>query len=112
MFARRRACGDGDLDIAAGHHRTQRFQVRAASRGAARYAATPPRRPDAFDCSALTMMAYRSAGIAIPRTSQEQWAAGPYVPPGQEKPGDLVLFPGSDGTAQAPGMWVLSWAAG
>ncbi len=59
--------------------------------------------PDAFDCSGLTMMAYRSAGIAIPRTSQEQWAAGPYVPPGQEQPGDLVFFPGSDGTAQDPG---------
>jgi len=59
--------------------------------------------PDAFDCSGLTMMAYRSAGIAIPRTSQQQWAAGPYVPPGQEQPGDLVFFPGSDGTAQAPG---------
>jgi peptidoglycan DL-endopeptidase CwlO len=58
--------------------------------------------PDAFDCSGLTMRAYRSAGIAIPRTSQEQWAAGPYVPPGQEQPGDLVFFPGSDGTAQAP----------
>ena len=59
--------------------------------------------PDAFDCSGLTMMAYRAAGIGIPRTSQEQWAAGPYVPPGQEEPGDLVFFAGSDGTAQAPG---------
>jgi cell wall-associated NlpC family hydrolase len=48
--------------------------------------------PDAFDCSGLTMMAYRSAGVSIPRTSQEQWAAGPYVLPGQEEPGDLVFF--------------------
>ena len=59
--------------------------------------------PDAFDCSGLTMMAYRAAGISMPRTSQQQWAAGRYVPPGQEKPGDLVFFAGSDGTAQAPG---------
>lgn len=49
------------------------------------------------------MMAYRAAGIAIPRTSQEQWAVGSRVPPGQEQPGDLVFFAGSDGTSQAPG---------
>ena len=59
--------------------------------------------PDAFDRSGLTMMAYRAAGITVPRTSQEQWAAGPSVPPGQEKPGDLVFFAGSDGTAREPG---------
>jgi cell wall-associated NlpC family hydrolase len=59
--------------------------------------------PGAFDCSGLAMMAFRSAGIAIPRTSQEQWAAGPVVPAGQEDPGDLVFFAGSDGTDQAPG---------
>ena len=29
--------------------------------------------PDAYDCSALAMMAYRAAGLAIPRTSQAQW---------------------------------------
>ncbi len=59
--------------------------------------------PDAFDCSGLVMMAYRAAGLAIPRTSQEQWSAGPRVPAGQEQPGDLVFFAGSDGTPQAPG---------
>jgi len=59
--------------------------------------------PDSFDCSGLAMMAYRAAGIGIPRTSEEQWAAGPFVPPGQEEPGDLVFFAGSDGTAQEPG---------
>jgi peptidoglycan DL-endopeptidase CwlO len=59
--------------------------------------------PDSFDCSGLAMMAYRAAGLAIPRTSQEQWAAGPRVPAGDEQPGDLVFFAGSDGTPQAPG---------
>ena len=29
--------------------------------------------PDAFDCSGLAMMAYRAAGLTIPRTSQAQW---------------------------------------
>ena len=32
--------------------------------------------PDAYDCSGLAMMAYRTAGITIPRTSQAQWAYG------------------------------------
>jgi cell wall-associated NlpC family hydrolase len=59
--------------------------------------------PDAFDCSGLAMMAYRAAGVVIPRTSQQQWAAGPRVPPGWEQPGDLVFFAGSDGTPEAPG---------
>jgi peptidoglycan DL-endopeptidase CwlO len=59
--------------------------------------------PDAFDCSGLVMMAYRAAGIFIPRTSQEQWLWGPRVPASQVEPGDLVFFAGSDGTPTAPG---------
>jgi cell wall-associated NlpC family hydrolase len=49
------------------------------------------------------MMAYRAAGIAIRRTSQEQWAAGRRIPAAQARPGDLVFFAGSDGTITAPG---------
>ncbi|HEY7262555.1 MAG TPA: NlpC/P60 family protein [Trebonia sp.] len=59
--------------------------------------------PDAFDCSGLVMMAYRAAGISIPRTSQAQWAALPHVPAGNVEPGDLVFFAGSDGTPTSPG---------
>jgi peptidoglycan DL-endopeptidase CwlO len=59
--------------------------------------------PDAFDCSGLAMMAYRAAGITIPRTSQEQWAYGPHIPASRAQPGDLVFFAGSDGTMTAPG---------
>jgi cell wall-associated NlpC family hydrolase len=59
--------------------------------------------PDAFDCSGLMMMAYRSVRISIPRTSEEQWTWGPRVAPGHEQPGDLVFFAGSDGTAASPG---------
>jgi peptidoglycan DL-endopeptidase CwlO len=59
--------------------------------------------PDAYDCSGLVMMAYRAAGVYLPRTSQQQWAAGPRIPAGQELPGDLVFFAGADGTPQAPG---------
>ena len=49
------------------------------------------------------MMAYRAAGIDIPRTSQQQWAWGPRVSASQVKPGDLVFFAGADGTPTAPG---------
>jgi cell wall-associated NlpC family hydrolase len=59
--------------------------------------------PDAFDCSGLVMMAYRTAGIDIPRTSQQQWLAGPRVSPEQVQPGDLVFFAGADGTRKSPG---------
>ena len=59
--------------------------------------------PDAFDCSGLVMQAYRAAGIDIPRTSEQQWAWGPRVQPGQVQPGDLVFFAGADGTTMSPG---------
>jgi cell wall-associated NlpC family hydrolase len=59
--------------------------------------------PDAFDCSGLVMMAYRTAGIDIPRTSQQQWAWGPRIKTSQVQPGDLVFFAGSDGTQTSPG---------
>jgi hypothetical protein len=59
--------------------------------------------PDAFDCSGLAMMAYRAAGIAVPRTSQAQWAYGRQIPASQVQPGDLVFFAGADGTPAAPG---------
>ncbi len=59
--------------------------------------------PDAYDCSGLAMMAYRTAGITIPRTSQAQWAFGQQIPPSQVRAGDLVFFAGSDGTPAAPG---------
>ncbi len=59
--------------------------------------------PDAFDCSGLVMMAYRAAGVYLPRTAAAQWRWGPRVPPGQVQPGDLVFFAGGDGTAKAPG---------
>jgi cell wall-associated NlpC family hydrolase len=57
--------------------------------------------PGAFDCSGLAMRAYASAGITIPRTSQEQWASGRHV--SSPRAGDLVFFAGADGTPSSPG---------
>ncbi len=59
--------------------------------------------PRTYDCSGLTMMAYRAAGIDIPRTSQAQWTFGRQIPASQVQPGDLVFFAGSDGTMAQPG---------
>ena len=59
--------------------------------------------PAAFDCSGLVMMAYRSAGVNIPRTAAEQWDGLEHVPANQIVPGDLVFFAGADGTPAAPG---------
>lgn len=59
--------------------------------------------PDAFDCSGLVMMAWRSAGIRLARRSQEQWATEAKIPASLVQPGDLVFFAGSDGTMTDPG---------
>jgi len=68
--------------------------------------------PDSFDCSGLVMMAYRTAGIDIPRTSQQQWTWGPRVSASQVQPGDLVFFAGVDGTRTSPGHVGLVIGAG
>jgi peptidoglycan DL-endopeptidase CwlO len=59
--------------------------------------------PDTFDCSGLAMMAYRAAGVYIPRAAQQQWQFGTRIPPSAAQPGDLVFFAGADGTPQEPG---------
>lgn len=48
--------------------------------------------PGGFDCSGLTQAAYAAAGVAIPRTSEQQWLALPHVPLADALPGDLVFF--------------------
>jgi cell wall-associated NlpC family hydrolase len=48
--------------------------------------------PSSYDCSGLTMAAYRSAGVWLPRVSRAQWNAGPRVGLGSLAPGDLVFF--------------------
>lgn len=69
----------------------------AAAFGAARAALGLPYAwghagPTAFDCSGLTQWAYAHAGVAIPRTSQDQAHAGQPVPLSQARPGDLVVY--------------------
>ncbi|MHB1776963.1 MAG: NlpC/P60 family protein [Acidimicrobiales bacterium] len=60
--------------------------------------------PAGFDCSGLVQYVYGQLGVTLPRTSQEQATVGTAVPSlAAAQPGDLVFFPGSDGTAASPG---------
>ncbi len=54
--------------------------------------------PDSYDCSGLTMSAYASAGVSIPRTSRAQWTIGTHIGSVADLvPGDLVFY--ADGTS-------------
>jgi cell wall-associated NlpC family hydrolase len=55
--------------------------------------------PDSFDCSGIIYMAYRNAGLTIPRTTFGQWPFGERVKEGSERPGDLVFFNTGPGTS-------------
>jgi cell wall-associated NlpC family hydrolase len=60
-----------------------------------------------FDCSGLTRAAYAAAGIAIPRTAQTQYTAGPPVPAGQPlEPGDLVFYGTTGHTIHHVGLYI------
>ncbi|GII93142.1 C40 family peptidase [Sinosporangium siamense] len=54
--------------------------------------------PDGYDCSGIIYMAYRQAGLSIPRTTFVQWPFGIRVEAGAEQPGDLVFFDAGPGT--------------
>jgi cell wall-associated NlpC family hydrolase len=58
--------------------------------------------PTGYDCSGLVMMAYRSAGIDLPRTTYSQVHAGTPVPNAADlRPGDLIFTIGSEPGASA-----------
>ncbi len=47
-----------------------------------------------YDCSGLVMTAWAQAGVQIPRTSYDQWAALPHVSTADIQPGDLMFYDG------------------
>ena len=61
--------------------------------------------PNAFDCSGLTMASWAAAGVTLPHFTGAQVHVGIPEPNNltQAVSGDLVLIPGSDGTAANPG---------
>lgn len=44
------------------------------------------------DCSGLTQAGWAAGGVGLPRTSEEQWYAGPHVSLPNLQPGDLMLY--------------------
>ena len=48
--------------------------------------------PDGYDCSGLTMMSYRSAGVYINRTSRQQYVGVKKISYDDMRPGDLVFW--------------------
>lgn len=49
--------------------------------------------PSGLDCSGLTQLSFRGAGISIPRVANSQYIAAPVkVPISQAQPGDLVFW--------------------
>jgi cell wall-associated NlpC family hydrolase len=51
--------------------------------------------PNSYDCSGLTLAAWKSVGVQLDRTSQAQFGDGVAVSQSQLQPGDLVFFYGS-----------------
>jgi len=109
--ARRRALAlqaDGTLDVfyilgpeeyaaAQSQHRGKDYvrkkivQTASGFLGSAyRWGGTSP--GDGFDCSGLTMTAYRLHGYDLPRSSREQFSIGDPISPDALQPADLVFF--------------------
>ena len=45
-----------------------------------------------WDCSGLTMRAFKSAGVSLPHSSRAQYRYGKSIPRNQLQPGDLIFF--------------------
>ncbi len=48
--------------------------------------------PGSFDCSGLTMAAWRKGGVSLPHSAADQYNYGHHVSTGALEPGDLLFF--------------------
>jgi cell wall-associated NlpC family hydrolase len=48
--------------------------------------------PDSYDCSGLTLAAWRVVGVSMPHSARQQYAAFPKVSRANLQPGDIVFF--------------------
>ncbi|MEY2402986.1 MAG: peptidoglycan DL-endopeptidase CwlO, partial [Acidimicrobiaceae bacterium] len=53
--------------------------------------------PDSYDCSGLTMVAWRAGGVSLPHYSGAQYSSTTHIPMSEIQPGDLIFYesPGS-----------------
>ena len=52
--------------------------------------------PDSFDCSGLTMWAWRAGGVSLPHYTGSQYAATTHIPLSAIQPGDLIFYNGME----------------
>jgi len=55
--------------------------------------------PNSYDCSGLTMAAWRAAGVSLPHNAAMQWNQLSHISGGSVAPGDLVFYLGLDHVA-------------
>jgi cell wall-associated NlpC family hydrolase len=67
--------------------------------------------PNAFDCSGLTMAAYRQIGIDLPHLSFTQATMGREVSKADIRAGDLLFFYGGQAPAQSKGHVAIAVSA-
>ncbi|MEV1011580.1 C40 family peptidase [Streptomyces sp. NPDC049881] len=60
------------------------------------------------DCSSLTQMSYRAAGVTLSRTTYTQVAEGTAVPVADVEPGDLIFTEGTAAVPEHVGMYIGS----
>jgi cell wall-associated NlpC family hydrolase len=62
--------------------------------------------PDAWDCSGLTMAAWRQAGVSLPHYSAAQYAQVEHISADQLRPGDLVFWGASPGSIHHVALYI------
>jgi cell wall-associated NlpC family hydrolase len=63
--------------------------------------------PDSYDCSGLVQRAWAQAGVSIPRTTYDQWAALPHISMSALQPGDLIYYNGEGHVAMFVGKGMI-----
>jgi len=61
--------------------------------------------PAGIDCSGLVQYVFGRLGVALPRTTNEQYRATMHVPKDQAQPGDIIFLPDGSGNIYHDGIY-------